>query len=204
MYHAGLEGEFNIMVLELVGKTLDELLSQHKQFSLGTSLLLTHQLLRRVEYIHDRGIVHQDLKPENFAMGLGKKERTVFIFDFGLAKRYKNGSKHIPYSEGHSLCGTARYASVNNHLGIEQTRRDDLESLLYVCVHFLKGKLPWQGLKADSAEKKYALIKDSKAALSPDELCRGLPRLYPEWLKKARLMRFDEAPSYPAMRADLD
>lgn len=101
--------------------------------------------LGTIARLHAKNFVHRDIKPENFLMGLGKKSHIVHMIDFGLAKRYRDGKthQHIPYKENKNLTGTARYASVNAHLGIEQSRRDDLESIGYVLVYLANGNLPW-------------------------------------------------------------
>jgi serine/threonine protein kinase len=105
-------------------------------------------MITRIEFIHKSSFLHRDIKPDNFLMGLGEKETTCFVIDFGLAKRYidRKTGQHIPYKDKKQLTGTARYASLNTHLGIEQSRRDDLEAIGYIFVYFMKGSLPWQGL----------------------------------------------------------
>lgn len=119
----------------------------------------------------------RDIKPDNFLMGLGKRANVVNIIDFGLAKKYRDPKTHIhiPYRENKNLTGTARYASINTHLGIEQSRRDDMESLGYVLMYFLRGSLPWQGLKAVTKKMKYEKISEKKISTPIEVLCRGHP-----------------------------
>ena len=112
-----------------------------------------------------------------------------FALDFGLSKRFRHPQtlQHIPYREGRSLTGTPRYASINNHLGVETARRDDLESIGYVLVYFLLGSLPWQGLKlppgaANNASGKHRLILQKKQATPLEELCASCPPQFQEYL----------------------
>ncbi|CAI2358194.1 unnamed protein product [Caenorhabditis sp. 36 PRJEB53466] len=162
----GLEGDYNVMVMELLGPSLEDLFNFcQRKFSLKTVLLLADQMLSRVEFIHLRDYIHRDIKPDNFLMGLGKRGNMVYIIDFGLAKRYRDTkASHIGYRENKNLTGTARYASINTHRGIEQSRRDDIESLGYVFMYFNRGTLPWQGLKAVTKRQKYELISEKKCS----------------------------------------
>ena len=158
--------------------------------------------ISRIEYIHSRNFIHRDIKPDNFLMGVGKRGNQVLVIDFGLAKKFRDPKTHlhIPYRENKNLTGTARYASINTHLGVEQARRDDLEGLAYVLLYFLRGALPWQGLKAQTKKQKYDRIMEKKMSTPADALCRGFPNEFQILLSYSRALRFDDKPDYAYLR----
>ncbi|KAK0677507.1 KC1D kinase, partial [Pygoscelis papua] len=197
----GAEGDYNVMVMELLGPSLEDLFNFcSRKFSLKTVLLLADQMISRIEYIHSKNFIHRDVKPDNFLMGLGKKGNLVYIIDFGLAKKYRDARthQHIPYRENKNLTGTARYASINTHLGIEQSRRDDLESLGYVLMYFNLGSLPWQGLKAATKRQKYERITNVK--LKEKNRLSFITAEFATYLNFCRSLRFDDKPDYSYLR----
>mmetsp|Transcript_63118 Transcript_63118/g.176540 ORF Transcript_63118/g.176540 Transcript_63118/m.176540 type:complete len:377 (+) Transcript_63118:105-1235(+) len=199
----GVEGDYNVMVIDLLGPSLEDLFSFcNRKFSLKTVLMLADQMVNRVEYVHAKNFIHRDIKPDNFLIGHGKKSHVIYIIDFGLAKKYCDPKthQHIPYRENKSLTGTARYASVNAHLGIEQSRRDDLEAIGYVLMYFNRGQLPWQGFQANTKEEKYHRIMESKRSTSAETLCKGYPAVFASYLNYCRAMRFEDRPDYAYLR----
>ncbi|CAI0419940.1 unnamed protein product [Linum tenue] len=199
----GVEGEYNVLVMDLLGPSLEDLFNFcSRKLSLKTVLMLADQMINRVEFVHSKSFLHRDLKPDNFLMGLGRRANQVYIIDFGLAKKYRDTSthQHIPYRENKNLTGTARYASMNTHLGIEQSRRDDLESLGYVLMYFLRGSLPWQGLRAGTKKQKYEKISEKKVSTSIEALCRGYPTEFASYFHYCRSLRFDDKPDYAYLK----
>ena len=199
MHWFGIAGEYNAMVMDLLGQNLEDLYNYcAKNFSLKTILMITIQMIERLKHVHDNHYIHRDEKPENFLIGKETTEKTIYLIDFGLAKRYRDEYTHIhiPLKENRNLTGTARYASCNAHNGLEQSRRDDMESIAYVILYFFRKKLPWQGLKCKDKNEKHAKIKEIKMSMTPEKLFEGLPKEFADYLTMVKKLGFEEEPSY--------
>ncbi|KAF5381015.1 hypothetical protein D9615_004055 [Tricholomella constricta] len=205
IYHFGQEGLHNILVIDLLGPSLEDLFDMcGRKFSIKTVCMAARQMLSRVQTIHEKNLIYRDIKPDNFLIGRPgtKGANVVHVVDFGMAKQYRDPKtkQHIPYRERKSLSGTARYMSINTHLGREQSRRDDLEALGHVFMYFLRGSLPWQGLKAATNKQKYEKIGEKKQTTPIKELCEGFPEEFGIYLNYVRKLGFEETPDYDFLR----
>lgn len=203
---------FHVMVMDLLGKSLEDLFQEcHRKFDLKTVCHIASQMvstkncshslffqIQRIQKVHEERIIHRDIKPDNFLIGATESTKNnVYIIDFGLAKCYKNSEgEHIPFRDGKNLTGTARYASLNTHIGYEQSRRDDLETIGHVLLYFLRGSLPWQGLPGRSKDEKYNNIKRKKKEVSIEELCLNQPVEFKEFMQYCRSLSFTADPDY--------
>ena len=189
--------------MELLGKSLEDIFQQQqKKFSIKTVCMIGIQMIDRLEFIHNKNIIHRDIKPDNFVIGLENKSHIIYVLDFGLSKKYRSSRthQHIKFTINRKLTGTARYASINALKGCEQSRRDDLEAIGYVLMYFLRGSLPWQGLHVHKGEDRYKKILNKKRGTTPEELCKGFPNEFAKYIEYTRSLEFEVDPDYKYLR----
>jgi serine/threonine protein kinase len=199
---------YRTMSMQLLGSNLEDMFEKcGRQFSLKTILMIADRLLATIESVHSKGVIHKDIKPENIVCGYNSKtvkSSSLYVVDFGLSAVYmiqkgdSNIESHIEWEQRDiSIDGTARYASINAHFGISQSRRDDLEAIAYVLIYLQKGRLPWQGIKDPN---RYNKICSRKMQLTTEELCQGLHPSFRTFFDMCRLLGFDDLPPYSSMR----
>jgi serine/threonine protein kinase len=186
--------------MELLGRNLEERLRACEgQLEAPSVALIGEQVVNRLEYLHSKGIVHCDIKPENFMFGVGPRVHHLYLIDFGLSKRYWDHG-HVSMRNYNGLLGTTRYASIHAHEGREQSRRDDLEASGHMLMYLLRGSLPWSGIPAKNMEDQHFKVGQRKKEILLDELCKGYPDAFKIFLQTARRMGFQERPDYRHLR----
>jgi serine/threonine protein kinase len=185
------------LIMEYLGPSLDFLFTLCKnKFTIKTAIMIAIQSINRLEQIHNQGFIHRDIKPDNFLVGYGQNKDIIYLVDFGLSKKYIDSH----YRNDKNLVGSLRYASIRNHKGIEQSRRDDLESLGYMIIYFINGCLPWQNVQKKTEKEIIEEIFNIKRNISLKDLCNGLPEEFYLYMKYCRLLRFVETPDYKYLR----
>ncbi len=195
----GLNSSHRVLVMDFIGPSLDKIYNNNKDcFNISGVLKLGINILDLIECVHENGIVHRDIKPANFLMN---RNSELYIIDFGLSKFYRDTVDriHIPYGTKKKFTGTPRYSSKNNHNGIEQSRRDDMESIGYMLIYLMKGRLPWQGLD-DDKKTKYSLILNKKTIIDVSELCKDLPKQTVTYMNYVNNLQFEDCPNYDYLR----
>ena len=198
----GVNKEYNILVMPLLGKNLLEIYKEKNgNFEFSDICLIAIQIIDRIEYIHNKYIIHKDIKPENFLLGLNDPD-LIYLIDFGLSKKYKSGrtGNHIRYQNIMKFIGNISYASSNALRGWEQSRRDDLESVGYMLIYFLKGTLPWRDYKLTNSEGDYIKISQIKKNIKTQRLCAGLPKEFSDYMNYVKNLNFEQCPDYNYLR----
>lgn len=203
VYHYGQEGGFRVLVMDLLGPSLAELLTfQFERFSIKTTCMLAIKMITAVELLHAKGILHRDIKPGNFVMGRGKNGNNVYLIDYGLASSYLDvHGNHIPYNTNARFHGTDKYASINNHNKIEPSRRDDMESLGYLLVYYLTSNLPWAA-QYSRVKKQHRRTVYGKAKMQTtvEQLTKDLPSSFHEYFTYVSKLAFLDKPDYDYLR----
>ena len=193
--------DYNMMIMELLGPSLETIFQEkEKQFTMQTILKLAIDILSIIEKFHSRGFIHRDIKPNNFLFNYGNQHNQLYLMDFGLSKQYIHDGCHNDIKFERSLIGTARYASMNIHWGVEPSRRDDLESIGFLLIYFAKGQLPWQGLKGDENKTQIEKIGEKKFMVSTDKLCEKLPQSFSIYLDYCKKLQYEEKPNYEYLK----
>ena len=193
------DGTSAFMAMQVLGPSLEHELTKITEWDVLQ--WIAPKALSVIESIHSAGFLHRDIKPENLLCGIkGLSDRQLFLVDYGLCKRYRM-EDHIPYREGKKLTGTIRYASVHTHLGAEQSRRDDLESLGYVLIYLLRRKLPWMNAGGATKQEQHDRITAIKTKTTLDDLCSGLPSCFIHYFRHVRALSFEGTPDYALLRS---
>ena len=196
---------YYILVEELLGQNLWQILKsmKFKKFSTNDLSKIAIQILDRIEYIHSKNIVHRDIKPENFLLGLENKN-FIYLIDFGISRKYRSDKtgKHIRYTLTGKLFGTLKFISYNAARGVEQSRRDDMISIGYMLAFLAGNRLPWQGyeIHGPNAKSNYEKIVELKHISKPEQICRGLPIEFCNYLKYCKDLNFEQEPNYEYLR----
>jgi serine/threonine protein kinase len=190
--------------MKLFGESIEKKLHNNIYFSSKEIAQLGIQMINIIRYIHKSGYIHRDLKPDNFVFDLDDPNK-IYCIDFGLAKKWiDENDNHIEFKSINKFCGTVRFASVNSLKGLEQSRRDDLESIGYILIYLFKKKLPWQNVKTKDKKKRHKLISKIKQNINIDELCQDLPKEIVTYFNYVRNLDFEEKPLYTSLRRLLE
>lgn len=193
--------DYNLLIMQLLGKSLDVIFDECDNIiDIGTVMKMGIMIISHLEKIHRLGIIHRDIKPNNFMFGINENENDLYVMDFGLSKKWCVNKDHIEFKTDRSMIGTARYASLNIHIGTEPSRRDDMESVGYMLVYLAKGSLPWQGLKKKTKENQLDKIGEKKMMINLKALCENLPSCFYEYINYTRNLQFTDKPDYEYLR----
>lgn len=189
---------YNVLIMTRLGPSFEKLIRKYNYtIQLKTILLLTINFFKILRDIHSLDIIHQDIKPDNFAIGRNKLKKNIYIFDFGLSKIKESKNSKIEKTNG--LLGTIRYASIRAHEGYPLSYRDDFESLMYMIIYLYNRRLPWQGIQGNTKDEKNRNVLEMKRKIDLSQLCYRLPIEYQKIINYSRNLEFNEKPKYDTL-----
>lgn len=194
----------SVLVVDLLGPSLEILARKcGGQLSSQTVLQIGIQVLYRIEYIHEHGYLHRDLKPDNILVGRGQHSKCMYIIDFGISRqlRMEATGLHIAHGRGVGINGTYAFCSLNAHRGNELSRRDDLISLGYLLTDLCHGDLPWKSLNMSNREEvRTRVIKLKEKHQKEGELFRRISSSMKDYMKYVSRLHFEQRPDYSYLR----
>ena len=195
--------DYDILVMPLLGKSLHEIqMSKNYNFEFKDICLLAIQIIERIQWVHSQKIIHRDIKPDNFLIGLNDPN-IIYLIDFGLSKKYRSSTtgNHIKYTKIKNFIGSLRYASYNALKLREQSRRDDLESIGYMLIYLIKGRLPWDNIRVENKRSSYFKLSLYKKNIAPEILCSNLPGEFCEYIRYVKNLNFEDDPDYNYLKS---
>ena len=199
----GIFGRYKVLVESLLGKTIETLLKSNKNkiSRMKDICMISIQIIERIEYIHNKNIIHQDIKPANFLVG-NPDDSVIYVIDYGMSKKYRSSIKgnHILFSKKKKFRGTFNFSSINSMKLYEESRRDDLESIGYMIIYLITGKLPWSKVSNPSMIDRYKNVLNLKQNISNQELCKGLPSEIFQYMEYVKYLKFEEKPDYSYLK----
>ena len=195
--------DYDILVMPLLGKSLHEIqLSKNYNFEFKDICLLAIQIIERIQWVHSQKIIHRDIKPDNFLIGLNDPN-IIYLIDFGLSKKYRSSTtgNHIKYTKIRNFTGSLRYASYNALKLREQSRRDDLESIGYMLIYLIKGRLPWDNIRVENKRSSYFKLSLYKKNIEPEILCSNLPKEFSDYIRYVKNLNFEDDPDYNYLKS---
>ena len=189
----GKDDEFHYMVMDLLGESLAK-----RESSLNASLPLNvvakigRQMVSRLQVVHEKRLIHRDVKPDNFLFGLGRNSQVVHLIDFGFCKSYLDADQcHLTMESDRTMIGTPNFASINAHDGLSVSRRDDIESAIYVLYYLFLPLNKWNELfKKNLSNSEIKMVK--MCVCNADDT----PSQLADVLKYCSRLKYEDAPNY--------
>jgi len=184
------------MILELLGISLERTIQNTKGrgFKIDVVKKIANTIFNRIEYIHEKGLIHRDIKPENLLFGIDDNSNILYLIDYGFCKKFiLDNGEHIELRKNKTLIGTPNFVSINIHNGLEASRRDDLESVLYIMYYLWKGRLEW-----NNYQDYYKTVINEKIKMKKLETMEDseTPLIIKQLFQYCRILEFNERPNY--------